>query len=81
MNELEIHIKMTTKIDIKYTYCGKQIPSHVHILRGGIPFVTEDFYLPNKIMCNICVDEWENEDIRMKTPQKIEKLMDVNKKD
>ena len=68
---MPIHILM--KI-LKYTYCGKEIVK-------DLMYVMYDFYLPMNMMCNICVDEWENEDIRMKTPQKTTKLMDVNKKD
>lgn len=71
MNELEIHVKMEGRIStdnpllfFEYTYCGKKVISIMYM-------VTKDFCLPNKIMCNVCVDEWENEDIRMKTPQKI----------
>jgi len=79
--ELTVHIKMEGRIStdnpllfIEYTYCGKRVISTTYI-------VTKDFCLPNHIMCYDCVDEWENEDIRMKTPQKTEKLMDLNEKD
>ena len=54
------------------SYCGAKHSRY---------YVSENFYLPGNLLCHICVDEWENEDIRMKTPHKIEKLMDANKKD
>ncbi len=78
---MPIHVLMKDRIStsnpiifIQYTYCGDR-------LTKDMMYVMYDFYLPNKIMCNICVDEWENEDIRMKTPQKTEKLIGLNEKD
>ncbi len=60
----KIHIAMIIRDQITdISYCGAK---HSRF------YVSENFYLPNKIMCPICVDEWENEDIRMKTPQKID---------
>ena len=73
MRDFEIHIAMVIREKITdISYCGR-----IHVKY----FVTENFYLPSSLMCNTCIDEWENEDIRMQTPQKIEKLMDANKKD
>ncbi len=62
-----IHIKMDPKIHPphEYTYCGKRIRDRLFIAADS------DFKITNRLLCQICVDEWENEDTRMKTPQKI----------
>ena len=64
----EIHIRMKNvtlqNFENKYVFCGKKIGGY------DMNWVTKDFYLPGNIMCSICVDEWENEDIRMITPTK-----------
>ncbi len=59
----DIHIAMIIRDKITdISYCGQMHSKH---------FVSANFNLPLDMMCNICVDEWENEDTRMKTPQKI----------
>ncbi len=73
MGNNEIHIAMVMRDKITdISYCGQMHSKY---------YVSENFYLPGHLMCNICVDEWEHEDIRMKTPQKTIKLMDRNEKD
>lgn len=73
MKELEVHIAMIIREKITdISYCGRKHAQY---------YVTESFRLPGGLVCNICVDEWENEDIRMKSPRKTEKLTDGNTKE
>ena len=58
----KIHIAMVIQDKITdISYCGFKHPRY---------YVCEYFNLPGNLLCFICIDEWENEDIRMQTPTK-----------
>jgi len=52
-NEIHIILIINNKVS-DVAYCGAKHPSI---------YVTEEFRIPYKIMCEECINKWENEDI------------------